>query len=63
MMMRLFHTTTNADGATHTQIVTVARDSRVGRLFGDPTVARVTIDRTPDGAILRGAKTDVYERT
>lgn len=37
--------------------------SPIGRMFADPTVASVTIERNPDGAILKGAKVTIYERS
>jgi hypothetical protein len=60
--VRLYALTETADGK-HADWYDVSPRSPIGRMFHDPTIKRVVIDRTPDGAILKGAKTTIYERS
>lgn len=60
--MRIYSLTTAGDN-THAEWVNIGPGSPVGRMFADPTVERIVIERTPDGEILKGAKRTVYERS
>jgi hypothetical protein len=53
---------TTATGSETRYPVWLPPSSRVGSLFGDPTVQSVVIVRTADGAILKGSKTVTYIR-
>lgn len=43
--------------------VDVGPNSPIGRMFADPTVERICIERNADGQILKGAKLTIYERS
>jgi hypothetical protein len=59
--VKVYALTETGEGKSATW-VDVGPNSPIGQMFRDPTVHSVTVNRTPDGEILKGAKSTIYER-